>query len=90
MADAKVRVVNVNPANIGAAAGGNTDVAIPEVRQGDFVLAVPPVTLEGALAPQGCTVPVDGTVRLRISNPSAAGVDAVAADWTFVIFSEGG
>lgn len=81
----KLTGISVNPPNILAASVANVDVAIPEVKVGDFVDMQPPETLEGGLVPQGATVPVNGTLRVRISNPTAGAIDGAALLWNFII-----
>lgn len=81
----KVVVAAVDPANILAVASGNVDVAVPGVKPGDIVIGIPPDTLTAGLAPQGCTVPAADTVRVRLTNASAGGIDGASLNWTFLI-----
>lgn len=78
--------VAVDPPNILANATTNVDVAgVAGVKAGDFVDAQPPDTLENGLVLQGATVPVDGTIRLRISNVTAGAIDGASRNWNFMI-----
>lgn len=86
-ASIRVVVAAVDPANIGAVGAGNTDVAVPGVKPGDVVVAIPPDTLTAGLALQGCTVPAADIVRVRLTNASAGAIDGASLNWTFVIFA---
>ena len=68
----------VDPPNIGAVGAANVDIAAPGVKIGDVVVAQPPATLEAGLCPQGATVVAADSIRLRITNPSAAGIDGAS------------
>lgn len=78
--------VAVDPPNILANTTTNVDVVgVAGVKAGDFVDAQSPDTLENGLVLQGATVPVDGTVRLRISNVTAGAIDGANRLWNFII-----
>jgi len=40
--------------------------------------------LEAGLVPQAAYVPADGTLRIRLYNPTAAAIDGAARDWLFI------
>lgn len=86
---ALVRIVKtgvaVDPPSIGAVAAANVDVAVAEAKVGDQVLAIPPDNFTAGLCPQGATVPSAGTVRIRLTNPSAAAIDGASLNWTIVL-----
>lgn len=83
-----VRVVTatVDPPLIGAVGAANVDITTIVVETTDRVIGIPPATLEAGLCPQGVTVPSVNVVRVRITNPTAAGIDGAALVWTFLIF----
>lgn len=81
----KLTGLAVDPPNIGAVGVANVDIVGQPVKAGDFVDAQPPDTLEAGLVPQGATVPVDGTIRVRITNPSAGAIDGASRLWNFIV-----
>lgn len=84
----RIRSASVDPASIAAGAAGDTDVTLADATTNDQVIGIPPDTLEAGLVPQGCTVPSDGTVRVRLVNHTAGAVDGADLRWTFIIISE--
>lgn len=78
-------VASVNPASIAATTKAGTAVTVAGVAAGDIVIAVPPATLEDDLLTQEAIATTD-TVTVYLYNPTAAPIDAAAANWTFFIF----
>lgn len=80
----RVAAVAVDPPSILANTTTNVDVVVGAgVKAGDFIDAQPPDALEHGLLCQGATAPVDGTIRLRISNFTAGAIDGASRLWNF-------
>lgn len=84
----RIARANVNPANHGAVASINTDVAIADVHRGQLVIGFPPIAIEAGIVPQVCEVVADGNVRVRTTNASAGAIDPAAGEWSFLIVDE--
>ena len=76
----------VNPANHTAVASVDTTVTAVDVRAGDIIIAIPPATLEAGIAVQGCHTVVNGSFKVRTTNPTAGAIDPASATWTFLVF----
>lgn len=81
--------VAVDPANAVAVSSVDTDVAVPGVKVGDFVVAQAPPTLEAGLVLQAVTVPADGTVRFRHTNASAGAINGASLNYNIAVFRMG-
>lgn len=81
--------MTVNPASLGAGAIANTDVTGTSARVGDLVQVFPPATLEAGIVVQGASCPANGTIRIRLYNPTAGAVDAASATWSYVLNRQG-
>jgi len=77
-------VVSVDPPSIGAGASANVDVTVSGLTTSHRVVAMCQSDLEAGLVPQAAYVPADGTLRIRLYNPTAAAIDGVARDWLFI------
>jgi len=77
-------VVSVDPPSIAAGASANVDVAVSGLKTSHKVLAMCQSDLEAGLVPQAAYASTDGTLRIRLYNPTAAAVDGVARDWLFI------
>lgn len=74
---------NLDLGNAAAASGANQDVTVTGLVVGDVPLYVVPaagLAVGVGVVPLG-PVAVANTLRLRVLNPTAAGVDATAADF---------
>lgn len=79
--------VTVDLANMTAVASADNTVALPGVRPNDTVIAIPPATIEGGVAIQGCTVLGADSVSVRTTNGSAGAINpASSALWQFLVF----
>lgn len=81
--------VAVNPANVGAGAVLNVDVALPAgtAAVGDLVFVAPPIALEAGLVAQAASIPVADTLRIRLYNPTAGGIDGANLTWTYLLLT---
>jgi len=82
--DFMMGVVSVDPPSIGAGASANVDVSVSGLRTSHRVLVMCQSDLEAGLVPQAAYVPADGTLRIRLYNPTGAAVDGAARDWLFI------
>ena len=74
--------------DIGSIAAATTlDVDITElnVPAGAAVVPVPPATLEANVIVAGAWADADGSVKLRVGNPTAGAIDPASADWSFAV-----
>jgi hypothetical protein len=79
----------VDPASVAAGAAANTDVTVSAARTGDFVIARPPVALAAGLIVTSADVVTDGTIRVRVYNPTAGAIDIASGQWSFLLIKEG-
>jgi len=82
--DFRIGVVSVDPPSIAAGASANVDIAVTGLTTSHRVLVMCQSDLEAGLVPQAAYVPTDGTLRIRLYNPTAAAIDGVARDWLFI------
>ncbi len=75
----------VDPASQSANATANTSVAVAGVKVGDFIIAIPPATLEHGIIVQGCSCAVAGTILLRLSNVTGGAINPASATWGFLV-----
>jgi len=80
----KIGTVSVEPGAVGAGASVNVDVSVADLTTSHRVLALCQEELEVGLVPQAVYVPLDGTLRIRIYNPTAAAVTGVARIWFYL------
>ena len=79
----------VDPPSLTTGLAANVDLTGQPVKAGDTIVCQPPVALEAGLVPQSATVPVDGTIRVRVANPTAGTIDGASLVWTFVVIRMG-
>lgn len=82
--------VAVDSALIAAGASVNTDVAVAEADLGDTVFAALNGDLEAGVVIQDVRITANGTVRFRLANFTAAGIDPAAFRATLLLVKEGG
>jgi len=80
----KIGTVSVGPGSVGAGASVNVDVSVADLTTSHRVLAMCQEELEAGLVPQAAYVPLDGTLRIRIYNPTAAAVTGAARTWFYL------
>jgi len=79
--------VSVDPPSIGAGATANVDVTISGLTTDHVVVLQIPAALEAGLVYGGCVVSAANTLRIRLGNVTAAAIDGVARDWTYVAWT---
>lgn len=79
--------VAVNPANLGAGAAAETQVALPAgtAAAGDLVFVQPPFDLEAGLVCLGARISAADTLQIRLYNPTAAAIDGAQKTWTYYV-----
>lgn len=78
--------VDIDPPNITANGGVETiDVTIAGVTANDYVVLIPPATLEAGLCPVGVRAKAGG-VDLVLMNATAGAVNGTSRTWTYKIF----
>jgi hypothetical protein len=49
------------------------------------VIPIPPAALTAGIAVVGCHTVVDGSFKVRTTNPTAGTIDPASATWTFLV-----
>jgi len=80
----KIGTVDVTPGSVAAGASVNVDVSVADLTTSHRVLVMCQGDLEAGLVPQAAYVPADGTLRVRIYNPTAAAVTGAALTWFYL------
>jgi len=80
----KIGTVDVTPGTVGAGASVNVDVSVADLTTSHRVLAMCQGALEAGLVPQAAWVPTDGTLRIRIYNPTTAAVTGATLTWFYL------
>jgi len=80
----KIGTVSVEPGAVGAGASVNADVSVADLTTSHRVLAMCQGDLEAGLVPQAAYVPTDGTLRIRIYNPTTAAVTGASRTWFYL------
>src|SRR5215218_8800088 len=73
-------------ANHTAVASVDTTVANADVKAGDVIVPIAPAALNAGIVAQGCHTIVDGSFKLRTTNPSAGAIDPASQTWSFLVF----
>src|SRR4051794_21471413 len=75
----------VDPASHTTGVSIDTTVNNALVKSGDQILAIPPATFTAGVAVVGCHTIVDGSLKVRTTNPTAGTIDPASGNWTFVV-----
>ncbi len=78
--------VSIDPGSISANTRASISVAIDNAAPGDFIIFLPPTTLNNGLVYAGATVATSGTVSLFLGNITGSPIDDSARDWSYVAF----
>lgn len=76
----------VDPAVHAAGASVDTTIATTLIKANDVIVAIPPATFTAGVAVTGTHTVVDGSFKVRTTNPSAGIIDPAAGTWTFLVF----
>jgi len=80
----RIGTVDVTPGSVGAGASVNLDVSVAGLTTSHRVIVMCQGELEAGLVPQAAYVPVDGTLRIRLYNPTAAAVTGATLTWFYL------
>ena len=75
--------VSVDPPSIATGESANVDVTVTGLTTSHIVIVSCQEALEAGLVPQGASVPVADTLRIRLYNPSAAAIDGAELTWAY-------
>lgn len=84
----KVFSATVDLASIDANTTTNTDVTVAGLASSDYVVYSGAPALENGLVVQGVSVPATNTLRVRVSNVTAAPIDSASQSFFFVLMDE--
>ncbi len=79
--------VSVDPPSIAKASSVNVDVVVAGLVTGHKVFVECQSDLETGLVCIGAYCPVNGTLRLRISNWSSSAIDGAARNWAYEAYA---
>jgi hypothetical protein len=85
--DLKPQLITIQPNGgvaIAASTAGNIDVTVPGVQVGDCIIAIPPQGLIAGVFPTVLRAVAANTLRMRIANPTLAGVTPASQVWALV------
>ena len=75
----------VDPASHATGVSVDTTVTTAMVKSGDQVIPIPPATFTAGIAVVGCHTIVDGSLKIRTTNPTAGTIDPASGSWTFLV-----
>jgi hypothetical protein len=82
--DLLVGTVTIDPPSIAAGSTVNVDVTVPGLTTSHRVIVMCQSDLEHGLIPIAAYVPAANTLRVRITNFTAAAIDGAARTWFYI------